>query len=202
MALSRAIEARRPIGERVCDDPLAERFLGPRYRWALAIPPLRLGVPMLGGVPSHVALVPVDFNRDRLSDALDRAGFRASGPSIVLWEGTVPYLSPEAASETLRFIASTCGAGSRLFFDYVVASVLDGTCSDRGAATEYARMKQTAEPFVFGIAPEHMGAFLSERGFRDVRDIGGDELRDRCFPMTRRNTYVKPWWRIVQATVR
>jgi methyltransferase (TIGR00027 family) len=279
MALSRAIEARWPVEERVCDDPLAERFLGRPYRWLIAAPPVRRALPALierlfaghhayvlartryiddfldasldpevrqllilgagfdsrayrfserlrstrvfevdhpatsaikrekidaifGGVPGHVALVPVDFNRDRLSDALDRAGFRSGVRSIVLWEGTVPYLSAAAADDTLRFLASTCCAGSRLIFDYVVASVLDGACDFRGAATEYARMKQTAEPFVFGIAPENIEAFLSARGFRDIHDIGGDELRDRCFPTSRRNAYVKPWWRIVQATVR
>ena len=157
---------------------------------------------IFGGVPDHVALVPVDFNRDRLGDALERAGFRAGLRSIVLWEGTVPYLASAAADETLRFLASTCGPGSRLIFDYLVDSVIDGTCDYRGAATEYARMKETPEPFVFGIAPEDIEAFLSARGFGDVRDIGGDDLRDRCFPTGRRDAYVKPWWRIVHATVR
>jgi methyltransferase (TIGR00027 family) len=155
-----------------------------------------------GGVPAHVTLVPVDFNRDRLNDALARAGFRAGVRSVVLWEGTVPYLSAAAVDETLRFVASTCGAGSRLIFDYVVASVFDGTCDDRGARAEYARMKRTPEPFVFGIAPENIDTFLSARGFGGVRDIGGDALRDRCFPASRRTAYVKPWWRIVDATVR
>jgi methyltransferase (TIGR00027 family) len=279
MAVSRAIEARRPAEERVCDDPYAERFLPRPSRWLIAVPAVRAALPRLierffpghhhyvlartrsiddflaesidpevrqvlilgagfdsrayrfadrlrsarvfevdhpatsaikrkkvdaifGGVPGHVALVPVDFNRDLLAEALERAGFRAGVRSIVLWEGTVPYLSAAAVDETLRFVASTCSKGSRLIFDYVVSSVIDGTCDYRGAANEHARMKRTPEPFVFGIAPENIEAFLSARGFSDVRDVGGDELRDRCFPVSRRTAYVKPWWRIVQATVR
>jgi hypothetical protein len=36
MALSRAmIETRKPAAERICCDPLAERFLGPKYRMLL-----------------------------------------------------------------------------------------------------------------------------------------------------------------------
>jgi methyltransferase (TIGR00027 family) len=279
MALSRAIEARRPRTQRVCDDRLAERFLGRRYRWVVAAPPLRVAFPLivermfaghhgyvlartrylddfllasltpdvgqivilgagfdsrayrfadrlanrrvfevdhpatstikrekvaaiLRDVPANVSFVPVDFDRDRLGDALARAGFRTDVATIVLWEGTVPYLSASGVDDTLEFVASSCPAGSRLIFDYVVSSVLDGTCEFRGAANEYARMKQTPEPFVFGIAPENVASFLAARGFRDVHDIGGDELRARCFPRDRRETYVKPWWRIVHAVVR
>src|SRR5277367_1709974 len=41
MALSRAIETRKPAGERICCDPLAERFLGPKYRMLLWGRPFR-----------------------------------------------------------------------------------------------------------------------------------------------------------------
>lgn len=41
MALSRAIETRKPPEERICCDPLAERFLGPKYRCLLLGRPLR-----------------------------------------------------------------------------------------------------------------------------------------------------------------
>jgi methyltransferase (TIGR00027 family) len=41
MALSRAIESRRPAAERVCFDPFAEQFLGARYRWLIAARPVR-----------------------------------------------------------------------------------------------------------------------------------------------------------------
>jgi len=41
MALSRAIETRKPAAERICCDPLAERFLGPKYRMLLWGRPFR-----------------------------------------------------------------------------------------------------------------------------------------------------------------
>jgi methyltransferase (TIGR00027 family) len=47
MALSRAIESRKPEGERVCFDPFAELFLGPAYRLLLIGRPLRDAVERL-----------------------------------------------------------------------------------------------------------------------------------------------------------
>jgi hypothetical protein len=41
MALSRAIETRKPAAERICCDPLAERFLGAKYRMLLWGRPFR-----------------------------------------------------------------------------------------------------------------------------------------------------------------
>jgi methyltransferase (TIGR00027 family) len=41
MALSRAIETRKPAAERICCDPLAERFLGAKYRILLCSRPFR-----------------------------------------------------------------------------------------------------------------------------------------------------------------
>ncbi len=46
MALSRAIEARRPPADRICYDPFAEQFLHNRYRALLVARPLRNAVEM------------------------------------------------------------------------------------------------------------------------------------------------------------
>ena len=152
---------------------------------------------ILGAVPSEVRFVPIDFNRDELGPSLTNSGFRAGARSLFLWEGTVPYLAAEAVDETLRFVRSSSRAGSRIVFDYLLRSVLDGTCTFRGAATEYARMSQTPEPFVYGLPADRVADFLAERGFGDVRDAGGDELKTPGFPVSRQAVYVKPWWRIV-----
>lgn len=278
MALSRAIEAREPPDARICDDPLAERFLDRRERLLVAARPVRRAIValierlfaghhhyvlartryfddflarrlepgvgqlvilgagfdsrgyrfasrlrdvavfevdhpatsrlkraklegILGAIPEHVRLVPVDFNREDLGARLADGGFRTDRRTLFLWEGTTPYLSAAAVDETLRFVVGRSAPGSRLIFDYVLRSVLDGRCELRGAATELARMKATAEPFTFGIAAESIADFLGARGFDDVRDAGGDELKV-TFPRGRRAAYVKPWWRIADARVK
>jgi methyltransferase (TIGR00027 family) len=156
---------------------------------------------MLGAIPTHVTYVPVDFNHESLVDKLVLAGYRTEQRTIFLWEGTTPYLSAEAVDGTLRSLASRSGPGSVVIFDYILASVLDGSCDLRGACNEHDKMKATSEPFMFGVPEGGIGAFLEARGFRDVRDLGADDLRARYLRGDRRGRYVKPWWRIVHASV-
>jgi methyltransferase (TIGR00027 family) len=155
---------------------------------------------ILGALPAHLRLLPVDFDRENLDAKLTAGGFRADRRTLFLWEGTTPYLAAAAVDETLRFIVRRAAPGSRLIFDYVLRSVLDGRCDFRGAATELARMKATPEPFTFGIEPATIVDYLGARGFDDVRDAGGEDLKT-SFPTARRDAYVKPWWRIADARV-
>jgi methyltransferase (TIGR00027 family) len=273
MALSRAIEARRPAEQRICFDPFAERFLDGLYRMVLVAGPLRAGVERIieqlfpghhhyvlartryfddflvaqlargasqlvilgAGYDSrpyrfadrlrevtvfevdhpatsrakqariaravgaaNVRYVPVDFNQDSLRAKLAENGYRDDRRTIFLWEGTTPYVSAAGVDETLRFIASN--RGSVVIFDYILKSVVDGTCTLRGARNERDKMSATSEPFIFGVAAEEIAPFLSARGFRDVVDAGAEEL-GRLMPAGRASRYIKPWWRIVHATV-
>lgn len=272
MALSRALESRKPAGERVCFDPFAERFLGAGYRALLVARPLRDAVEraierrfaghhsyvvartrhfdeclaaelargpeqvvILGAgydsrahrfadrlgtarvfevdhpatsaakqarlrtAPVRLTYVPVDLNAQALDGALRAAGYRDGRRSAFLWEGVTPYLAPAAVDAVLRFIAGSA-PGSRVVFDYVLASFIDGTCPMHGARNELERMRRTREPLVFGIPEDGIGAYLAARGFRCVDDVGGEALRDRYFAADS-GRYVKPWWRIVRAEV-
>jgi methyltransferase (TIGR00027 family) len=157
---------------------------------------------VLGSIPLNVRHVAIDFVRDDLGTMLERAGYRGGVRTLFLWEGTTPYLTSESVAGTLGFVARRSASGSVIVFDYVLASVLDGSCGMRGAQNERDRMVRTDEPFTFGIEPRSLGSFLSGLGFRDANDVGGDELRERFFPPSRRSVYVKPWWRIARAVVR
>ncbi len=278
MALSRAIDTRRPAGERICDDPFAARFLPRRYAALLVVRPVRDAISsviealfpghhhyvlvrtryfdevltteldhgaeqvvilgagfdsrayrfadrlrgaivfevdhpatsrakqralerVLDRRPDRVRYVAVDFNRHDLAAELAASGYQHERRTVFLWEGTTPYLAPEAVDATLGFIARGSAPGSVVVFDYILRSVLDGTCDMRGARSEDAKMKTSDEPFTFGIADGEAEAFLDARGFHRVTDVGADALRDRFVPASRRDAYVKPWWRIVRASV-
>lgn len=155
---------------------------------------------MLGSTKNRVTYVPVDFNVERLEDKLRRSGYRDKCKTIFLWEGVTPYLSPEAVDEVLQFILSSCGPGSVVMFDYIVATLLDGTCEMRGARNEFDKMNRSAEPLTFGIAEGKAPSFLFTRGFRDAVDVGSVELKAKYFG-EHQDRYVKSWWRIVHATV-
>ena len=221
MALSRAIETRKPAAERICDDPLAERFLGAKYRMLLRGRPLRNAVERLieqrfaghhhyviartryfddfvqqrlargaeqlvilgagydsrpyrfadrlggvqvfevdhpatsaakqakvgalfGEIPANVAFVAVDFTIDKLADKLLGCGYRTTRPTAFLWEGVTPYLDLVAVDEVLGFAMTSAAAGSAIVFDYILHSVVEGTCTLRGAANEFAKMSSTS----------------------------------------------------------
>jgi len=277
MALSRAIETRKPAAERICCDPLAERFLGAKYRMLLWGRPFRdvveglierrfaghhyyviartryfddflqqrlaggaeqlviLGAgyvsrpyrfadrlggvqvfevdhpatstakqakvgALIGEIPANVAYVPVDFTVDTLADKLLGCGYRTTRPTVFLWEGVTPYLDLEAVDGVLGFVM-TSAAGSAIVFDYILRSVVEGTCTLRGAANEFAKMSHTSEPLTFGIDEGQAPAFLASRGFQNVVDVGAQELTSRYFDPHGKHCYIKPWWRMISGEV-
>jgi methyltransferase (TIGR00027 family) len=278
MALSRAIETRKPAAERICNDPLAERFLGTKYRMLLNGRPLRDAVErlierrfaghhyyviartryfddvlqqrlaaraeqlvilgagydsrpyrfadqlagvqvfevdhpatstlkqakvraLLGKLPANVAYVAVDFTVDTLSDKLLESGYRTTRPAAFLWEGVTPYLNLEAVDSVLGFVTASAATGSSIVFDYVLRSVVEGTCTLRGAANEFAKMSRTSEPLTFGIDEGQAAAFLASRGFQNVVDVGAHELSSRYFDPRGMHRYIKPWWRMLSGEV-
>jgi len=278
MALSRAIETRKPAAERICSDPLAERFLGTKYRMLLWGRPLRDAVEglierrfaghhyyviartryfddvlqqrlaagaeqlvilgagydsrpyrfadqlvgaqvfevdhpatstakqakvraLVGTLPANVAYVAVDFTVDTLADKLLESGYRTTCPTVFLWEGVTPYLNLEATDSVLSFVTASAAAGSAIVFDYVLRSLVEGTCTLRGAANEFARMSRTSEPLTFGIDEGQASGFLASRGFQNVVDVGAQELSGRYFDPQGKRRYIKPWWRIVSGEV-
>lgn len=62
--------------------------------------------------------VAVDFERDRLEDALPAAGFDPAARSFWIWEGVTIYLTREAIAKTLRTIAGLSAPGSRVALTY------------------------------------------------------------------------------------
>jgi methyltransferase (TIGR00027 family) len=278
MALSRAIETRKPAAERICCDPLAERFLSAKYRMLLWGRPSRdvverlieqrfaghhyyviartryfddllqqrlaggaeqlviLGAgydsrpyrfadrladvqvfevdhpatstakqakigALFGKLPANVAYVAVDFTVDKLADKLLGCGYCATRPTVFLWEGVTPYLNLEAVDAVLSFVTANAAAGSAIVFDYVLRSVVQGTCTLRGAANEFAKMSRTSEPLTFGIDEGQAPAFLASRGFQNVIDVGAQELISRYFDPHGKHRYIKPWWRMISGEV-
>src|SRR5215470_14193166 len=56
--------------------------------------------------PGSLVFAPVDFERQSLAEGLANAGFDPGRPAFFQWLGVVPYLTHEAISSTLDYIAS------------------------------------------------------------------------------------------------
>src|SRR6202453_3457001 len=79
---------------------------------------------LLDREPANLTFVQIDFNRQSLEAVLRRAGFDPSQRCIFLWEGVTNYLTAEAVTAVMRFVAS-CAAGTELIFTYVHRLALD-----------------------------------------------------------------------------
>jgi methyltransferase (TIGR00027 family) len=157
---------------------------------------------MLPAPPPHVRFVPIDFTRENLKEALGAAGYRSDLQSFFIWEGVTGYLTAEAVEETLRFVSSSASPGSRIVFSYIHQGVIDGTAQFEGAREVSKYVRRFNEPFTFGLDPEKIAAYLAERGFELVEELGGAEYRARYPTITRTyGTRISEFSRVALASV-
>lgn len=121
-------------------------------------------------IPDSLTFVSVDFERQKLTDELARAGFKMDEPAFFSWLGVIMYLTLEAATETLRFIASM-PPGSGVTFDYAT-----------GAWEWLARrVARAGEPFTLFFDPAELARLLRGLGFNRIEDLSGSEINARYF---------------------
>jgi methyltransferase (TIGR00027 family) len=130
----------------------------------------------LGAAPAHVRFVPLDFDRDPLGAAMERAGLVAGARTFIVWEGVVAYLEPAAVDATLRWASGIAGPGSELVFTYVHQGVLDGGEAFPDAGPWVQSVRAAGEPFVFGLEPAELEDYLAQRGWRLAADHSTTEL--------------------------
>jgi methyltransferase (TIGR00027 family) len=150
----------------------------------------RLG--QLAGYPIDAATyVTCLFDSGSREDPVARlaaAGFAASEPALVIWEGVVPYLTEPAIRATASRLAAGLDPRSLVAFDFVGKTFASGrNVSDADRQTrEY--VGELGEPIRYGS--DDILPLLYECGFRWVRSLDfnelalemlGDYVRDRQF---------------------
>jgi len=128
---------------------------------------------IFGRLPGNVRYIPTDFSTERLDATLTSAGLDRNQPAVFIWEGVTQYLPPAAVDSALRTIAEWA-KGSELVFTYVLEEVI--THKFRPDRSEAFRKSAGVRPeaWHFGIAPEKLGSFLSERGLTLEEDAGAE----------------------------
>jgi len=122
----------------------------------------RARIPALTPGAHDIRFVPVDFERDSLSDALANAGHDPARPTTWIWEGVVMYLTPADVEATLGAIARRSAATSRLVIVYHSPALL------LRLAGLYLRY--LGEPLRSAFQPSAMRALLAKYGFVVARD--------------------------------
>jgi len=133
---------------------------------------------VFGAVPSHVTLVPVDFDLQSLEAALDGAGFDPGQETLFVWEGVTQYITEAAVDSTLRTVAETTGGG-RLVFTYVEERILEGSGLTAVDEAILEMVERQGNPWVTGFDPGQIGPFLAARGLDVQVDVGAEDYRRR-----------------------
>lgn len=132
-------------------------------------------------IPSNLVFIPIDFERQTSCQRLAEEGFRKGCKSLFVLEGLTMYLQPESIDQSFAIISEYAGKGSRVVFDYVLASVLRGENLYYGESEIRESVIKVGEQWLFGIEKGQAGAFLSRYGFRLADHRDASELEDRYF---------------------
>jgi methyltransferase (TIGR00027 family) len=148
-------------------------------------------------LPETLTFAPVDFERESLADGLVRAGFRCDQPAFFQWLGVVPYLSREAISSTLDFIASI--PASAVVFDYT--EPFENHPPERRAnlMATADRAAARGEPWLSFFKPDEVFGLLRDKGFSDVEDLGFADMVHRFSPALAEGLHRGPGGHVIRA---
>jgi methyltransferase (TIGR00027 family) len=152
---------------------------------------------LLGEVPTHVKLVPVDFDREELEAVLATYGYSAEMRTFFILEAVTQYLTETAIRTTFDFLARAA-RGSRLAFTYVRKDLLDGQIM-YGQEHLYKQYVLRDKVWIFGMHPEGVVNFLELYGWRVIEHLGYEELAERYVKPTGRELASTPIERMVYA---
>lgn len=153
-----------------------------------------------GRLPEGVTFVPIDFDTQSLEAAFAETRFDSSSPAVFAWEGVTQYLAEEAVCRTLAFVG-TSAPGSILVFTYVLQSVVERHSDLPGARQLVDGMAKRGAPWLFGLEPAGVAAFLQPFHLRLDEDVGNAEYQARYLKPLGRSLAVSEVERVAQATV-
>src|SRR5438132_12647987 len=130
-------------------------------------------------IPASVTFVSVDFERQMMSDALRKSGFKSDELTFISWLGVVRYLNRNAFISVLTSIVSSMRAGSAVVFDFSLSpSPLQRLRQLARRTIENRTFKNNDfRPTCFN--PASITRDLKRIGFADVQVFGPTEMNVR-----------------------
>ena len=130
------------------------------------------------GQRANLHLIAEDLGERQLVDVLDAdEAWDSTARTVIVAEGLLMYLPPNAVGALLAQSAAICGAGSRIAFTYI------GTRSDgRPDAGPWTRLvlwilRISGEPWLWSIRACELGLFLTEHNWTIAPNLDGSSGR-------------------------
>ena len=133
----------------------------------------------IGPLPSNLELVPVDFETDRLDEALIGAGFNPEAPAFFAWLGVTCYLTSEAVRDTIGQIAAVAAPGSQVLLDYRYPRSLVPAAGLELVEKMDRFVERRGEPMLSEYSPDEIGAEMGRAGFTPVEHLSPAEQAQR-----------------------
>jgi methyltransferase (TIGR00027 family) len=131
--------------------------------------------------PESLVYVAVNLENQLLAERLIANGFRVGEPAFFSWLGVTMYLSHEAVSETLRFVAQSMANRSGIVFDYLAVPPRHALLQRWGLRLMMRRLAAAGEPWRTFFVPAQLHAELTRLGFATVREFGPVQINARFF---------------------
>jgi methyltransferase (TIGR00027 family) len=127
-------------------------------------------------IPGQLVFVPINFNREKIGNALANMGFMNNRKTLFVWEGVTYYLPPAVIDEVLSSVKDGAPAGSSICFDYACLSAEAMSDDHVKKLRELMRSRYPSEPTRFGIHEGKTESFLLDRGYRTILHLTADEM--------------------------
>lgn len=129
-------------------------------------------------IPQQVSFVPIDFNKELLGQALDKAGFDRQKKTLFIWEGVTYYLDTASVDATLEFISHLSNKESAIAFDYTVPLTEENKGKYYGAEAFARSMSEhhSGEELLFSIKEGEIELHLRQRGLKTVEHLDNEVI--------------------------
>lgn len=133
----------------------------------------------LGKIPANVEFAPINFELEKISDALQRSSYDVKELGYFSWLGTTHYLKPETTLSTLRDLAAFAASESEIVFDYSIPyQNLQGL--ERLGTMSLSQVTHFLnEPIIGFFDTEHLHNSLRNMGYVIVEDMSGKDITER-----------------------
>jgi methyltransferase (TIGR00027 family) len=118
------------------------------------------------GEPKNLSLIAEDLGKRELVDVLKANNSWDQGVrTVIVAEGLVMYLPPQAVRDLFCQCAVVVGVGSRIAFSYIPAGADGRPDVGRWTGLMLWLQKVAGEPWLWSMRPEQLGQFMEELGW-------------------------------------
>ena len=124
------------------------------------------------GCPDNLYLLAEDLGDKQLVDVLtEHRLWDATVRTVILAEGLVMYLLPEAVLKLFCQCAELVGHGSRIAFSYIPTGSDGRPDAGRWTGLMLWLQKVIGEPWVWSVRPEELDAYLHDVGWQNTPEL-------------------------------